>query len=131
MKTPTEPTKPFPFHLTEERLAAYKQAAKQKGMTLSAWLRSLADDAVEQIPAEVLKPVLDPLKILKGAALAEFCRVNRIANPEAAAAVPVASFWSVPPPPPVPVDQVTWIDDEPESKADRREREAMERRGIA
>lgn len=119
MRTPTEPTKAFPFHLTEERHAIYKQAAKQKGMTLSAWLRSLADDAVEQIPTEVLKPVLDPLKILKGAALAEFCRVNGIPNPEVKAPI---NFWPAPPPP---------IVDESESKADRREREMLERHGEA
>lgn len=125
-------TKPFQLHLTEEQLARYKDTAHAWKTNLSALIRTLMDAEAEAVGAgggEQAAKGGEPapkksmfeerklpehheeiMKVLKGLALAEYCRLWRVVNPETGL-IPSA-------PDPVIVDTS-------ESKADRRERELI------
>lgn len=127
--------KTFPLNLTDEAKARYKSAAHREEKNLSEWMREKLDAACEALgiavgqkaapPSMFRKKELPPhhdeiMAILKGAAKAAYCKEQGIPNPDEEGAK--ATFWSAPPPP---------IVDESESKADRREREMLERHGEA
>lgn len=126
-------TKPFQLHLTEEQLARYKNTAHARRTNLSALIRALMDAESEAVgeraevraPEPKKSPFAKPelpehheeiMKVLKGLPRAEYLRRWNIPDPE--------TGLMPPPAPPV-------VMDESESKEDRREREAMERRGVA
>lgn len=130
MKKETEATKPFPLHLTAERHARYKSAAHREEKSISVWLRDLADaacDAMGIVGGEKPKPKSmfrqrelpehheEIMRVLKGRPLAEYCRTWGVLNPETGRME----------------EGAVLIVDESESKADRREREMLERHGEA